>query len=227
MASIFGRNFEALRRSQNMTQPQMADKIGVSTVTISKWENGKVKIPKQDDVIKLIKDSFGVTDSDLFSDTNGFYAKSLGLSALPTDALPLTPSKGHAYMPLYGKVHAGDAEEPVLVDDHVPVPLEVAERHPNGYLLIVKGTCMDRVYPEGCLILVDPDIEPRNGSIGVFRIDGGEHIMRRYYRGQSSIMLCPDSHDSQWEDMVFSEGYESRIESCGTVVWFQARKELA
>ena len=37
----FKENLQYLRGSRNMTQEQLAEKIGVSNKTISKWENGK------------------------------------------------------------------------------------------------------------------------------------------------------------------------------------------
>ena len=54
----------------------------------------------------------------------------------------LKPKK--AYLPLLGRVHAGDAQEPDVIDSHIPVPYEVWERHQNGYLLEVEGTCMNK-----------------------------------------------------------------------------------
>ena len=99
------------------------------------------------------------------------------------------------------------------------------ERHRNAYFLEVEGDCMDRVYPEGCFILVDPDKMPVNGSVAVVSIDGSDYVIRRMYRGASTLVLSPDSH-SEHEDIVITSAEGKTVELVGTVVWFQPKDEL-
>ena len=96
----------------------------------------------------------------------------------------------------------------------------------QGYFLQVEGDCMDNVYPEGCYILIDPEQRPSNGSIAVVSIDGADYVMRRLYRGANTLILSPDSHNAEYEDMVFAATTEHTVEFHGTVVWFQASKEM-
>ena len=112
------------------------------------------------------------------------------------------------------------------MQDAIPVPYEIIKRHPQGYFLQVEGDCMDNVYPEGCYILIDPEQRPSNGSIAVVSIDGADYVMRRLYRGANTLILSPDSHNDEHEDMVFTSADEHTVEFHGTVVWFQSSKEM-
>lgn len=85
---------------------------------------------------------------------------------------------------------------------------------------------MDNVYPEGCYILIDHEQRPSNGSIAVVSIDGADYVMRRLYRGANTLILSPDSHNAEHEDMVFTDADEHTVEFHGTVVWFQSSKEM-
>ncbi len=57
-------DFIALKRKEkNLTQEQLAEKIGVSNKTISKWENGKC-MPDYS-VVEILCDELGITVSEL------------------------------------------------------------------------------------------------------------------------------------------------------------------
>lgn len=49
-------------------------------------------------------------------------------------------------------------------------------------------------------------------------------VMRRWYRGSSTLMLTADSHAEQ-EDMVFGPE-DGPVRVVGTVVWWQAPAEM-
>ena len=168
-------------------------------------------------MVQKLAGVFHVTSSDIVSDEP---AK----SHLPPNAILPRPST--AYAPLLGRVHAGDAQEPDVLDERVPVPEDVIARHPSAYFLQVEGQCMSKVYPEGCYILIDPDREPQNGSIAVVSIDGSDYVMRRMYRGATTLVLSPESWEDGFEDIVISHGDERTVEFHGTVVWFQAAEEM-
>lgn len=85
---------------------------------------------------------------------------------------------------------------------------------------------MSKVYPEGCYILIDPDREPQNGSIAVVSIDGEDYVMRRLYRGATTLVLSPESWDDGYEDIVITQDDERTVEFHGTVVWFQSAEEM-
>lgn len=62
----FSKKLKNLRELANMSQKDLADKINVSTVMISQYENNK-KMPSRE-TIKKIAEVFGISSSDLIGD---------------------------------------------------------------------------------------------------------------------------------------------------------------
>lgn len=207
-----GANIRRLREQRNLTQDELGNMVGVSRSTITQWERGWTT-PRMGN-IQILAGIFGVTTADIIADE-----PSPANAIKPTTAQP-------AYAPLLGRVHAGQAQEPDVLQDAIPVPYEIIKHHPQGYFLQVEGDCMDNVYPEGCYILIDPEQRPSNGSIAVVSIDGADYVMRRLYRGANTLILSPDSHNAKHEDIIFSSTAEHTVEFHGTVVWFQSSKEM-
>lgn len=207
-----GANIRRLREQRGLTQEQLGKMVDVSRSTITQWERGWTT-PRMGNV-QLLAGALGVSTADIIAD-----------ELPPSNAIkPATPKP--AYAPLLGRVHALKAQEPDVLQSAVPVPYEIIKRHPQGYFLQVEGDCMDNVYPEGCYILIDPEQRPSNGSIAVVSIDGADYVMRRLYRGANTLILSPDSHNADHEDMVFAATTEHTVEFHGTVVWFQSSKEM-
>ncbi|VWL94535.1 Antitoxin PezA [Collinsella aerofaciens] len=207
-----GANIKRLREQHGLTQEQLGKMVDVSRSTITQWERGWTT-PRMGNV-QLLAGALGVSTADIIAD-----------ELPPSNAIKPTTAKP-AYAPLLGRVHAGKAQEPDVLQSAIPVPYEIIKRHPQGYFLQVEGDCMDNVYPEGCYILIDPEQRPSNGSIAVVSIDGADYVMRRLYRGANTLILSPDSHNTEHVDMVFAATTEHTVEFHGTVVWFQASKEM-
>lgn len=215
-------NIDALLVKFDMTPEGLARIAGVTKATISRWRTGSTEAirPK---TLNRICEALELEPDDILSDQNGLAAKEHG--RIPDGAIkPITAQP--AYAPLLGRVHAGQAQEPDVLQDAIPVPYEIIKHHPQGYFLQVEGDCMDNVYPEGCYILIDPEQRPSNGSIAVVSIDGADYVMRRLYRGANTLILSPDSSNAEHEDMVFAATTEHTVEFHGTVVWFQSSKEM-
>lgn len=207
-------NIKKIRSDADMTQEEFGDVAGVSAMAVSQWENGRA-VPRMG-AVQRIADHFKISKGTVIDE---------GLSPLPAGAVMPAPSEP-AYAPLLGRVHAGDAQEPDVLDERIPLPAEVFDAHPGAYFLEVEGQCMSRVYPEGCHILIDPGQEPTNGSIAVVSIDGADYVMRRLYRGANTLVLSPDSWEDGFEDIVVMDGDVRTVEFHGTVVWFQSASEM-
>lgn len=201
--------FKRLRAQAGLTQQEVADKVGVTKVSVGQWENGKAT--PRPTKLQALADLFGVPVSEL-----------LGEGGTPAGARQIVGESESVPYAFMGRVHAGFTKEAIPDPDAtVQVPRDVARAHPNGFMLMVEGNCMDRAYPEGCLVLCDPDIQPRNGQAVVADVGQGEVVLRRYMRGQRSLMLSPDSHED-YEDMIFTDGEFESVRLVGTITWFQA-----
>lgn len=191
------------RIALGMSQEELGEKVTPPRTreAVTKWENGVSK-PRPDTIAQLAR-IFGVTISELMGEDAGL--------------------RSGVRMPLYGCTHAGEPMEEIEGDDYAYVPPVVAQNHPRGFLLRVRGGCMDRVIPDGSLVCVDPDAEPSTGRIVVVEPTEGESVMRRIYRGNRWVMLVADSWSGDHEDIVLREGDRNRL--VGVVVWWQAAGE--
>ena len=214
-------NIDALLVKFDITQEHLARVADVTPGAVSGWRRNSVPRKR---AVKNICDYFNLEEDDILSATHGLAAKEHGRVPMPDGAItPPEPRK--AYLPLLGRVHAGDAQEPQVLDERISLPYEVWERHRDGYFLQVEGQCMSKIYPEGSYILIDPMQRPTNGSIAVVSIDGADYVMRRLYKGSSVLVLSPDSWEAGYEDIVIA-GDDHTVEFVGSVVWFQASGEL-
>lgn len=128
-------NIRAARQARGMTQQELADRLDLTPNAVTMWESGRSK--PRTAMMPLLAEILGTTTGELLGEDAGLRAG--------------------VRMPLYGWTHAGEPMEEIAGDDYAYVPPVVAERHPRGFLLRVRGGCMDRVIPDGSLVCVDPD----------------------------------------------------------------------
>lgn len=214
-------NIDALLVKHDLTQEALARIAGVTPGSVTGWRKGSR--PRKEAISRLCE-YFNISEDDLISDHYGLAAKEHGRYAIPDGAMPVVPSSATVPLLTLGRVHAGAMTDEEEVAHRVEVPASVCENHPRAFALEVEGDCMDRVIPEGSHVLVDPDREPGNGSIAVVETEAYRAVMRRWYRGSSTLMLTADSHSEQ-EDMVFGPE-DGPVRVVGTVVWWQAPAEM-
>lgn len=214
-------NIDALLVKFDITQEALARIAGVAPSSVNGWRNGAV--PRKNAIERMCK-ALEISRDDIMSDEYGLAAKEHGRYAMPDGAMPVVPSSATVPLLTLGRVHAGAMTDEEEVSHRVEVPASVCENHPRAFALEVEGDCMDRVIPEGSHVLVDPDREPGNGSIAVVETESYSAVMRRWYRGSSTLMLTADSHAEQ-EDMVFGPE-DGPVRVIGTVVWWQAPREM-
>ena len=124
-------NIAELRKREKLTQEEFAKIAGVTRAAVAQWESGFSE-PRMGSIQKLA-DHFGISKSDIIEEGGMFGKFSIVNGAIkPTTAKP-------AYAPLLGRVHAGEAQEPDVLQDAIPVPYEIIKRHPQGYFLQVEG----------------------------------------------------------------------------------------
>lgn len=216
-------NIDALLVKFDITQEALARIAGVAPSSVNGWRNGAV--PRKNAIERMCKE-LEITRDDIMSDEYGLAAKEHGrVLSLPKGAMPVY-SSGEATVPLLtlGRVHAGALMDEEEAESRVEVPASVCKRHPRAFALVVEGNCMDRVIPEGAHVLVDPDRDPQNGSIAVVETEAYQAVMRRWYRGSSTLMLAADSYEDQ-DDIVFTMD-DGPVRVVGTVVWYQSPREM-
>ena len=209
-----GTNIRQFRERLGLTQEELAERLGVARSTVTQWENGWSN-PRMGMVQKLAG-VFRVTSADIVSDDPA------ERFTLPANAIPVRGTSAMVPVRVLGHTHAGERMDEDESDYEAEFPEGVVSRHPRCFALKVEGDCMNRRYPEGCHVLVDPDAEPSNGRAVVAEFEDGRSVLRCYYRGQSSLMLTADSF-SEYEDVILTGDDPVRL--VGVVVWFQAERE--
>lgn len=199
----FSERVKKLREDAGLTQEELAAKLGVSRPAVGMWENKRSR-PRLDKMNQL-SDLFGVPVSELLGER-----QVVGSSRL---------------VPLLGYTHMGEAVDEDACDRMVEVPTSVAEAHPAGYCVHADGGCMDNRYPDDCVLMVDPDMEPRNGCAVLAEVEGYRSVVRTYLRGSSTLVLSPDSHTGSDEDIVVTAD-DPPVSLKGVVVWYQAERDV-
>ncbi|MEG2200588.1 MAG: helix-turn-helix domain-containing protein [Raoultibacter sp.] len=118
---------------------------GVTGNAISQWENGRSE-PRMG-AIERIAACYRISKSSIIEDDGMALIDpntKKSMPPFPQTAIFPPPSRP-AYTPLLGRVHAGAAQKPDIINEKVSVPYEIWERHQDAYLLEVEGNCMSRV----------------------------------------------------------------------------------
>ena len=198
----------ALAREQlSLNQSELARRLNVTPQSVQAWEADK-NTPRHKR-LKEIGDALGVSASWLMGED--------GQPVGPTDVdsnvtAALTPSRYFEY-PEISWVQAGAAEEVMDVVNIAACPRHTSDvwAGDDGFWLKVVGNSMTSTsgnsFPEGFLILVAPEIEPRSGQYVVARmVDSNEATFKQFVRDTGRFYLRPlnpvfptTPMDSEWE----------------------------
>lgn len=219
-------NIDALLVKHDITQETLARVAGISQAAVSGWRHGK---KPSNSSLKKICDYFDLEPNDILSDKYGLAAKEHGLARNIAKGAKSVTGMEMGYVPLRGRVHAGPFTAPENLEaraEMVLIPQFLIDSDPDTYALESEGDCMNKVYPEGCIIIVSPNREPQNGSVAVVALDCNDSIMRRMVRTSSTLILSPESWNPEHKDIIITEDSDHSVEFWGKVVWFQPSKEM-
>lgn len=175
MVAMEANGLKAARQRLSMTQPDIAERLGVSVAQISRWENGKDNIPSSR--LPAISAAYEASIGELFDADDGG-------PAVVDGAQPVTP------IPLLGDVPAGNWREAVRKTHHY-IPAPEAGIPKTAYALKVVGDSMDKVVRDGATIIIDPtDLDLFDRSYFVVRNRDGETTFKQYLDGPSRLVPC-------------------------------------
>lgn len=203
----FSENLKAFRRVAGMTRAKLGSMLEPEYTgqSVYNWEVKGYTPPA--DVIAQLARIFNTTVDAL-----------LGEGRIRLQVEPSTATLPALQL---GVIHAGAFEEEEGNTVLVQAPESVVLAHPHAFFLEVVGDCMEMSYPEGCLVLVDPDMEPCSGRAVAVEIDN-EYILRRLVMGNDTMILSSNSRTA-YPDIIIQGDMEVRI--LGVVVWFQASRD--
>ena len=210
-------NIRRIRRSAGMTQEEFGKLAGVSSMAVSQWENGRA-VPRMGAVEKIAA-SLRIAKSDIIEGEGLGSDSRLYSNRIPVKGMPM------GRVPLVGNTHAGKACLPEELDEfpEVEVPQFLIDRDPGSYGLEVDGDCMDRVCPPGMVAVVQPGVAARSGDVVVATIDGADSVMRRMTVINGDLILSPESHNPDHENMYIA-AQDDRQVHVEHVAYFQSRE---
>lgn len=176
MRGMEANGLKAARQRLGLTQPDIAERLGVSVAQVSRWENGKDNIPSSR--LAAISRAYEAPIGDLFGGEGSDEFE------IPPDAQPVAP------IPLLGDVPAGNWREAVRKTHHF-IPAPEAGIPKSAYALKVVGDSMDRVVRDGATIIIDPtDLDLFDRSYFVVRNRDGETTFKQYLDAPARLVPC-------------------------------------
>jgi repressor LexA len=180
MKSTIGDRIREAREGAELDQSVLAEKIGVVTRTLQRWEKGE-QVPDGIAITKLAK-ATAVQPIWLLTGEGEMY------QPLPSNvhALPVTARQRPARwreLPLVSSVPAGKVAttfHPEYVDDYVTVD---DVRDEGAFALKVKGNSMSPRIEDGDVVVVSPQLEARSGDICVIRVNGEDTLKKVKFEG--------------------------------------------
>jgi len=196
-----GSRIKKARETAGISQLGLARQIGVPFQRVSEWERGVVSPSAR--YLKAIAEALSVSLDWLLSGRGPMEVPRRGDVGFRV-----------SHVPVYGTVPGGppyDPGDPGVVE-LIGVPAEYVGRDVFG--LIVKGDSMAPTLLDGDRILVARDVRPRDGTVVVVRVNGGEYTVKRLRIQDNLLILSPDNPNFQ--PMILSP--EDSYEIVGVVV---------
>ncbi|WP_417294275.1 LexA family protein [Ellagibacter isourolithinifaciens] len=130
--------------------------------------------------------------------------------------------------PRLGKVHAGVLAQPDVCDEAtmVSIPQFLVDEDPDCFVVSSEGDCMDKVLSVGSDLVVSRKKQPRDNSIVMASVDGCDYIVRRLRMTANTMILSPESHNPDHEDIIIRRDSEHSLEIPGVNTWYQAPREM-
>ena len=209
MAVVPGRyqnNLRVARDRCGMTQQQVADSIGVTLTAYQNYEYGRRDMRAS--VLSDLADALGCSVDYI-----------LGIDPEPSH-LPTAPKERRMLPVATHETKIGSDNRPIDCQRRREVTNDLYHSHAESWWLLVSTHSMDRIFPPGTMVLVDPELAPRSGDIAAVLLDRSEEpILRRVlYRGDK-VLLRAESHDYDIPDTL---ALPDEVRMLGRVVSFSA-----
>ena len=241
LKDFVGLKIKEYRKDNRLTQEALAEKLGVTKQTVSRYEKGERKANQ--DILFALCDIFGVTIDDFFpskndsvkimvntSDINVIYNqlhndRQIKVYDYATEQLKeqnnvvnmsdyIQEETDWYEVKFYGSISAGTGL--YLDDEQVETINFSSNMVPNGtdFCLKVNGDSMEPMFNNGDYVFIKRETDFRNGTIGAVIVNG-EAYLKKIYITDDSIRLL--SLNKKYKDIIVSE--DDTLKYVGTVVF--------
>lgn len=198
-----GTNIREQRRRQKLTLAKLADQVGLSRQTLSRYENGIIANIPHENIERLAK-ALDTTPSELM----GWRAE---ISAYqPSRRIPIL-GRISAGLPLY----AEEQVEGSVFTDLTGIALNGGTEY---FALRVKGDSMDAAHIfDSNILIVRKQEMVENGEIAVVMIDDNDATVKRFYQHGQTVTLMPQSTNPVHLPQIY-DTTKTRVRVIGKVI---------
>ena len=241
LKDFIGLKIKEFRTGNRLTQEALAEKLGVTKQTVSRYEKGERKANQ--DVLFALCDIFEISIDDFFPSKNDsvkITGNTSDISVVYNQLHNDRQIKVYDYateqlneqnnvvnmsdyiqeetdwyeVKFYGSVSAGTGL--YLDDEQVETISFGADMVPNGtdFCLKVNGDSMEPAFHNGDYVFIKRETDFRNGTIGAVIVNG-EAYLKKIYIAEDSIKLV--SLNKKYKDITVSD--TDNFKYVGTVVF--------
>lgn len=187
------------RLERGLTMKELAEKVGVSEATISRWESGKIDNMRRDKIAALA-DALNIVPALI-----------MGWDSVPDNIVPISTRR----FPVLGSVSCG---EPQLMTETVETYVDANIR--ADFALYAKGDSMidARIY-DGDLVFIRKQSVVENGQIAAVAIDDTATLKRFYKYGDLVVLRACNP---AYKDIEIRESDGENVKILGLAVAFQS-----
>ena len=203
--SLFGNRLRQLRKEDNLTQKELAAKLGLAFSTISMYERG-IREPDFE-TAEAIADYFNVSMDFL-----------LGKSTNSAPMGNIIPMPNFNTVPLLGTIACG---EPILADENLEGEVSIPDDIKADFALRCSGDSMiDARILDGDIVYIHQQPTVNNGEIAAVLI-GDEATLKKVFISEGTITLL--ACNSNYQPFVYSGEKLNEIRILGKAVGFTSR----
>lgn len=184
------------RKELNLTMKQIADKVGVSEGTISRWESGKIADMRRDKIMAYAQ-ALQISPAII-----------MGWDNVDSSSASKNTRAGKR-IPVLGSVAAGipiDAIEDVL--DWEDISEDMAKTG-EFFGLRIKGDSMQPRIVEGDVVIVRQQPDADSGDVVIVQVNGDRATCKRLAKYSSGISLI--SFNPAYEPMNYTNEQIERL----------------
>ncbi|HDM71002.1 MAG TPA: LexA family transcriptional regulator [Thermotogales bacterium] len=190
MMGIFGKRLRLLRERNNMSQRELAEKLGLSTMAISNYELGK-REPDVDTIMKLAR-IFNVSVAYLLGEVDDPKKQPGEVKLIIHD------EKVVKYVPVFStSISAGNG---IFPDSFYPLEYVPITRKDVDYVFNVEGDSMEPEIKNGGRILVKATTDINEGDMIVCLFHGMIYV--KYYHKLDDDKIMLTSENKEYPPMV-------------------------
>ena len=192
-----GEKIKEFRLKRGMSQEELADLLGTTKQTVSRYETGERKANQ--DILFRLSEIFNVSIDDFFPSKKETVLKTVNLT--------------FTKLPIVGAISCGNG---VLAYQEIEGYEEVPTSWLNGgeyFFLRAKGDSMINArIMDGDLLLIRRQDDVENGEIAAVLIDG-EAVLKRVYKTNGTIIL--QSENPKYQPIVVQKNDMKNVRIIG------------